>query len=151
MTSQMSQIMTMIAGTNARTMNQSKPTRIPWMMLTAVNRYSGIFLKYFLYIVSGWVIIGLEIGERAANPLPTLLALKHWVNSWDDSSNQRYDFENFFQSFESMLLGFFLFLAYPFHLPLLILLYYTGCGMSIDFEEKWLTYAENLILSAGFR
>ena len=73
----MPQRMTMIAGTNARTMNQSKPTRIPWMILTAVNRYSETFLKYFLYIVSGWVIIGLEIGERAVNPLPTLLALKH--------------------------------------------------------------------------
>ena len=67
----------MTAGINARTMNQSKPMRNPWMILTAVSRYSGTFLKYFLYIVSGWVIIGLEIGERAENPLPTLLALKH--------------------------------------------------------------------------
>ena len=77
MTSQMSHKMTIAAKTIASQVTQEKPFLIPKITLDRVNKYRGIFLKYFLYIVGGWVIIGLEVGERAANPLPTLLALKH--------------------------------------------------------------------------
>lgn len=49
--------MTIAARMMASQVTQEKPFWIPKITLAIVSKYSGTFLKYFLYIVCGWVII----------------------------------------------------------------------------------------------
>lgn len=64
MTSQMSHKMTISARKIANQVTQVNPFWIPKITLESVRRYSGTFLKYFLYIVYGWGIIDLEKGSE---------------------------------------------------------------------------------------
>ena len=64
MTSQMSHKMTISAKKIADQVTQVNPFWFPKITLKSDRRYSGTFLKYFLYIVHGWGIIDLEKGSE---------------------------------------------------------------------------------------
>ena len=93
----------------------------------------------------------LRVREGACAPALTRCSLSEQFDQNHNPTNQADDSDDELFKLVAQLDELFYFAFHFVHLLSLILLYHTDSSMSIDFEEKWLIYAKNSIISAGFR